>query len=170
MGNDELRVEPDFERVFDELFARAFHLARRVLGDAAAAEDVAAEALMRTYAHWDRVSRLPWRDGWVLRVTANLAIRAARRLPGPTSASWLTEADPADAAVLRLTMMEALRALPKRQRESLVLRYFGGLSDAEVAVALGISTGSVKTHVFRALTALRARVGPGSPEVSFGVE
>ena len=58
-----MRVEPDFESVFDELFARAFHLARRVLGDAAAAEDVAAEALMRTYAHWDRVSRLPWRDG-----------------------------------------------------------------------------------------------------------
>ncbi len=81
----------------------------------------------------------------------------------------MVEADPAEAAVLRLTMTEALRGLPRRQRESVMLRYFGGLSDAEVADVLGISTGSVKTHVFRALTALRARLGP-APEVALGLE
>jgi RNA polymerase sigma-70 factor (sigma-E family) len=170
VGNGELRVEPDFEAAFDDLFPRAFRLARRVLGDAAAAEDIAAEALMRTYAHWDRVSNLPWRDGWVLRVTANLAISAARRRPPPGSTAWMAESDPAEAAVLRITLMEAVRALPKRQRESVILRYFGGLTDAEVGAALGISTGTVKTHTFRALNALRGRLGPGSPGVSFGVE
>jgi RNA polymerase sigma factor (sigma-70 family) len=53
-------------------------------------------------------------------------------------------------------VVAALRKLPGRQREAIVLRYYAGLSEAEVAIAMGISRGAVKSHTARAMTALRA--------------
>jgi RNA polymerase sigma factor (sigma-70 family) len=50
----------------------------------------------------------------------------------------------------------ALRSLPPRQQEALVLRYYGGLSEAQIASAMGISRGAVKTHTARAVASLRA--------------
>jgi RNA polymerase sigma-70 factor (sigma-E family) len=150
----------DFEAAFDSLFPRAFRLARRMLGDDAAAEDVAAEALARAYARWPRVAGLPYRDAWVLRVAANLAVDEIRRrhprgtVPQPP--------DPDDLMTLRLALSAALRTLPRRQRQALALRYLAGLSDIEVAGALGISTGSVKTHLHRGRAALRSTFGPNA--------
>jgi RNA polymerase sigma factor (sigma-70 family) len=51
--------------------------------------------------------------------------------------------------------MAALRALPRRQRETLVLRYYSDLTEAQIADTLGISQGAVKSHAFRGLAALR---------------
>jgi RNA polymerase sigma factor (sigma-70 family) len=56
-------------------------------------------------------------------------------------------------------MLTALRSLPTRQREVLALRFYLDLSEAEIAAALGISPGSVKTHAHRGLAALAHRVG-----------
>jgi RNA polymerase sigma-70 factor (sigma-E family) len=156
-------AEDGFEEAFDELFPRAVRLAHRLLGDRAAAEDVAAEALARTYARWRKVSALPYRDGWVLRVTTNLAIDRLRRrspevLPKPAD-------DFEDGVELRLALKAALLTLAPRQRQAIALRYLGGLSDREVALALGISLGSVKTHIHRGLGGLRARMGAGLEEV-----
>ncbi|MGH9190821.1 MAG: RNA polymerase sigma factor [Acidimicrobiales bacterium] len=152
-----------FEGAFDTLFPRAFRLARRILGDPHAAEDVAAEALARTYAHWSKVSTLPYRDGWVLRVATNLAIDRLRRHPTdrPVSPELLAE----DALVLRLALTAALRGLPRRQREAIALHYLGDLTDAEVALALKVSVGTVKTHIHRGLESLRSRLGPELEEV-----
>jgi RNA polymerase sigma factor (sigma-70 family) len=55
----------------------------------------------------------------------------------------------------RSAVVAALRALPPRQREALVLRYYGDLSDAQIASAMGISRGSVKSHTVSAMSALR---------------
>jgi RNA polymerase sigma factor (sigma-70 family) len=52
--------------------------------------------------------------------------------------------------------VSALRALPDRQREALVLRYYGDLSEAQIASTMGISRGAVKSHTARAMSALRA--------------
>lgn len=155
----------DFDSAFDELYPRAWHLARRILGDSAAAEDVAAEAMARAYARWDKVGDLPHRDGWVLRVAANLAIDAIRRR-GRSLPAAPPPADPDDVATLRVALAAALGSLPRRQRQAVALRFLGGLSEAEAAGAMGISAGSVKTHVHRGLAALRARLGPGYEEVS----
>ncbi len=57
-------------------------------------------------------------------------------------------------------VMDALRALPSRQREVLVLRYYSDLSEAQIAHALEISPGAVKTHAHRGLTALRRTIDP----------
>ena len=55
----------------------------------------------------------------------------------------------------RSAVVAALRALPARQREALVLRYYGDLSEAQIASAMGISRGAVKSHTARAMSALR---------------
>lgn len=158
-------VGPDgtFEETFIRLFPRAYRLARRILGDAAAAEDVAAEALARAYAQWPKVESLPYRDGWVLRVTTNLAIDRLRRHPAnqPIPAELLAE----DALVLRLALTAALRTLPRRQRQAVALRYLGEMTEAEVAQALEVSVGTVKTHTHRGLAALRSTLGPEMAEV-----
>jgi RNA polymerase sigma-70 factor (ECF subfamily) len=135
------------------LFVQAYRVARRIVGDVATAEDIAAEALSRAYANWGKISGLQYRDAWVLRVTTNLAlnaIRPRRALPverqvGPDD----------DATATRLALVDALRALPQRQREVIVMRHLAGYSESEIAERLGISLGSVKTHMRRAKTSLR---------------
>ena len=56
----------------------------------------------------------------------------------------------------RSAVVAALRTLPPRQREALVLRYYGDLSEAQIASTMGISTGAVKSHTARAMSALRS--------------
>jgi RNA polymerase sigma factor (sigma-70 family) len=57
--------------------------------------------------------------------------------------------------VQRRAVVTALRSLPPRQREALVLRYYGDLSEAQIASAMGISRGAVKSHTARAIASLR---------------
>ena len=152
-----------FDEAFDELFPRAFRLARRMLGDTAAAEDVAAEAMARAYARWPKVSALPYRDGWLLRVAANLAIDRMRRRPPQLSAKHEPEFE--DGVDLRLALNAALSTLAPRQRQAIALHYLAGLTDREVAEVLGISLGSVKTHIHRGIAGLRARMGAGLEEM-----
>lgn len=159
-----MREDGSFEAAFDELFPRAVRLANRLLGDRAAAEDVAAEALARAYARWPKVGALSYRDGWVLKVATNLAIdRLRRRTPDVWPS---TAADFEDSVELRIALNAALLTLAPRQRQAVALRYLGGLSDQEVALALGISLGSVKTHIHRGLKGLRGRLGAGLEEVT----
>ena len=151
-----------FDEAYGPLFLRAATLAYRLLGDRSSAEDVAAEALARAYARWSKVEGLAYRDAWVLRVATNLAIDTARRRPRGLPAPDLN--DPADAAVLRIALLAALRSLPRRQRQAVALRYLTGLPHAQVATALGISASSASTHLRRGLAALRLRLGEGFRE------
>ncbi|MQA85453.1 MAG: sigma-70 family RNA polymerase sigma factor [Streptosporangiales bacterium] len=78
-------------------------------------------------------------------------------------------ADVGDGLTLRLTLTKALRALPRRQREAVVLHYLAGLKHLEIADVLGISSGSVARHVHRGLAALRAQLdelAPGAAQVT----
>ena len=154
-----LRVDEDgFDTAFDMLFPAAYRVALRILGgDRAAAEDIAAEALARLYAQWRRVSRLDHRDAWVLRVATNLALKAVTRKP--RAAEAVASLSIEDIAATRLTLVTALETLSARQREVVVLRHLSGLSEDEVARALGIGTGTVKTHLKRGLASLRQSLG-----------
>lgn len=165
----ELAEDADFEAAFDGLFVQALHVARRVVGDAATAEDLAAEALARTYASWPKVRELPHREAWVMRVVANLAIDCVRRR------RWVADAPAQERGTEavtpdRIALIQALKTLPKRQREVLVLRHVADMSEIEVATALGISAGSVKTHHFRAVSEMRRTLGYlGGKEAVLGV-
>ena len=155
-----------FEAAFDELFPQAYRLAFRILGHVQTAEDVAAEALARAFYKWSTISRLQYREAWVLRVTANLAIDVLRRrrrtppLPIQPPAST-----PEEIVDLRLALGAALESLPRRQRQAIALQYLADLSPTDVATVLHISPGSVKAHVHRGLASLRARLGPTLTEV-----
>lgn len=159
----------EFEALFDGVFLAARRVARRIVGDPAAAEDIAAEALARTFARWKHVRELPYREAWVLRVTTNLAIDHARRRR-PSAEPELARAAADDIIAVRLALAAALSRLPRRQREAVALRYLGDLTEQDVAAALGISAGSVKTHVHRGLAALRERLGPTFQEAELGTD
>lgn len=147
----------EFESAFGELFPRSYRVAARILGEGADAEDAAAEALARAHASWKKVGTLPYRDAWVLRVTANVAVDMARKrhlLPEPSVAP-----SDEDQTVLRVALVAALSAVTRRQREVVVLRFLEGLPEADVARALGISVGNVKKTTHRAMGKLREHLG-----------
>ena len=84
-----------------------------------------------------------------------VAERLGRIVPG-------LPATPEDEAILgdrRATVLAAVRRLPRRQQEVVLLRYWLDLSEAEIAATLHISAGSVKTHASRALTSVAATLG-----------
>lgn len=143
-----------FEQVFENLYPRARTVAHRILGSVPAAEDAAAEAFTRALVDWERVGPLPYRDAWILRVTSNVAIDAARRRrPDPVPPAAVD--DPDDATVLRLALVAALARLPRRQREAVVLRHLADVAPDQVAAAMGISANTAKKHLQRGLARLR---------------
>ncbi len=150
-----------FETFFRAVFPKAVAIARRVTGDHAAAEDAAIEAMAKAHSRWQRIGPAPWREAWVLRVAVNEAIRrlprsgADRRAGGGPAAQRPQGPDPAEEVVLRQALTAALQRLPRRQREVVVLRYLVGLSEVQVAEALDISHGTVKTHLRRGIAGLR---------------
>lgn len=145
--------DPDFEALFESTFPMAQRVAYRIVGDAFVAEDLAAEAFVRLYARWGRLRGEPGRVGWVLRVTANLAIDTVRRKRPVPEAGFA--ADMEETVVLRSALAAALSALPARQRAVVVLRYLADQSEDDVARLLGISAGTVKAHAHRATQRLR---------------
>lgn len=153
----------EFEAFFRSAFPKAVGLAWRVTGDRSSAEDAAVEALAKAHAHWRRIGAESWAEAWVMRVTVNEAIRALPR-PRPVVLPLSVPDDPADAVVLRHTLSAALHLLPRRQCEVIVLRYLLGLPESDVADVLGVSLGTVKTHLRRGLAGLRATVAPSLKE------
>ncbi len=115
--------------------------------------DCTQEAFSRAYARWRRLSRQQWAGGWVTTTALNLARRALRSRTLSNSA----ERAPVDhnEPDLRLDVVEALRSLPLRQRQAVVLHYLADLPVAAVAELMNASEGSVKTHLSRA----RRRLG-----------
>ena len=162
--------EGDFDGAFRDLFRPAFGVAYRILGNVTDAEDAAAEALARALVRWRKVGSLPYREAWVMRVAANVAIDTVRRrrtvpiqdaLPMQDAVSD----DGTENAQLRIALVAALAALSRRQREVVSLRYVAGLTEGEVAASLGISVNSVKKHMLRGTTSMRERLGHEWEEV-----
>ena len=163
----------------DELVAELFalhypglcRLAALLLGDAAGAEEVVQEAFLRTYTGWRRIRR-PDRAQWYLRaaVVNQCRSRNRRRISEDRGnrTLWAT----GDRAVPgwdsertgeALAVLQAVDALPPRQREAVILRYYRDLSEADVAEALGCSVGTVKSQLSKARSSLGRRLGqPGS--------
>jgi RNA polymerase sigma-70 factor (sigma-E family) len=134
-------------------------LAYVMLGDRAAAEDVVQDAFFGLYRHWDRLAdpagALPYVRSSVLN-GCRTALR--RRALGHRITAYQPPTGSAEAAVLsreeRQEVMRAVRRLPDRQREALVLRFYLDLPDPEIARIMGIRPGTVRSATHRALKAL----------------
>ena len=135
------------------------------LGDRAAAEDVVQESFIRLHRAWPRLDHSRPLGGYLRTTAFNLArsglrrrMVALRHRPAPMHDVASAEAG----VVLREEQQEvaaALRRLPTRQRECIVLRYWADQTEAEIAATLGVSVNSVKTHLRRGMEALERRLG-----------
>jgi RNA polymerase sigma-70 factor (sigma-E family) len=153
-----------FDECFEPLVAVAYRVAFRILGNRAEAEDVAQEALARAYARWASVENHA--EPWVARVAANQALKHWRRSQRTAPRQRTGANDDDGLALTRLHLREALRRLPRRQREVLVLRYLADLSEDAVAAHLGCATGTVKQHAHRGLSKLRVILADEHSEVN----
>ncbi len=151
------------EALFKEHYGGLCRLAGILLDDRAAAEEVVQEAFLRTFSSWRRIRRPDRAQFYVRSAVVNLCrSRLRRRGHEETSnrASW-REPDQAgdDSLEDALAVLDAVRSLPRRQRETVVLRYYEDLSEREVALVLGCSVGTVKSQLARARAALARRLG-----------
>lgn len=144
-----------FDDAFDRLFRIAYRSAYRLLGSREDAEDVAIDALTSASLHWRKVRTEP--APWVTTVATNLAIDIWRRRKRAPLHQPSSPADPLDGR--RIDLVRALEQLPRRQRNTVVLRYFADLTESETAEALGVSTGTVKQHASRAMVTLKRELG-----------
>lgn len=145
---------------FDDLYGRTYpqlvRMAGLLSGDFQVGEEIAQEAFARLVEAAASVAEpVPY-----LRATvANLCRSRIRRLVTARRVGPLIRGEGAgrpneDLVAERLAVMAALQKLSRRQREAAVLRLYGGLSEAETAVVMGVSVGAVKTHLHRAVQAL----------------
>jgi RNA polymerase sigma-70 factor (sigma-E family) len=159
---DARAVEPSFDDEYPALYRSAYRVAFRLLGRREEAADLAQEACARAYARWNRVGTFVSPEAWVAKVAGNLAIDARRRQSTEQRHvnAYVAES-PEDRARYdeRLDLHRALRALPRRQREVVLLRFVADQPEAAVASALGCSLGTVKSHASRGLAALRDALG-----------
>src|SRR5438132_11594825 len=140
-------------------------LASLLLHNRDQAEEVVQDAFVKTYVAWDRI-RDPHNALAYLRSAVLNGARSRMRhlqVVERTVEARSGNSQSPEAAVMageeHRRMMTALRSLPRRQAECLVLRFYLDLSEAETAATLGISPGSVQTHVHRGLAALATRLG-----------
>ncbi|AOT59961.1 MULTISPECIES: SigE family RNA polymerase sigma factor [Streptomyces] len=136
--------------------------ARSLTANPSDAEDLLQTALAKTYVAWERIEDHRALDGYVRRALVNTRTSqwrkrkvdefACEELPEPHG---VPEPDPAERQALHDAMWRAVMRLPDRQRAMVVLRYYEDLSEAQTAAVLGVSVGTVKSAVSRALGKLR---------------
>ncbi|MGI6368937.1 MAG: RNA polymerase sigma factor [Anaerolineae bacterium] len=155
---------------------RALHTAYLILGDRSAAEDVVQSAFLRA---WERIQQFdPSRPfaPWFLKSVSNEALRRLTRqrphltledleAAERTLAPWLTDPAPgpdqhAEELALREALQKALTTLSAQQRAAVVLRYYAGLSEAEIAERMGTPRGTVKSRLHAAHRRLRQLLAP----------
>ncbi|WP_441245776.1 SigE family RNA polymerase sigma factor [Kitasatospora sp. McL0602] len=138
------------------LYATAYHLT----GDRFEAEDLLQSALFSTYRAWGRITDKAAVGGYLRRTMTNLHISAWRRrklneYPTEELPETVGDTDAMGGTELRAVLWQALAKLPENQRTMLVLRYYEGRTDPEIADVLNISVGTVKSSIWRALRRLR---------------
>ncbi|WP_431931978.1 SigE family RNA polymerase sigma factor [Nonomuraea jabiensis] len=159
-------MHPDQQRDFTEFVATRsdslIRLAYVLTNDQHAAEDLLQTALAKTAGHWRRIRDNP--EAYVRRVMYHEQVgrwrsprwgreRVVQAPPDRATGDRTGEVD------TRLTLDQALRALPARKRAVLVLRYYEDLPESEVAKIMGCSVGTVRSQTHQAVARLRELVG-----------
>jgi len=155
------------EDLYREHRMRFVRLAVLLVDDPATAEDVVQEAFTGLHRHWGRLRDEHAALGYLRTAVVNGSRsvlrrrRTAREYTPPHTADARSAESLAMLSAEHQAVVSALSKLPRRQREVLVLRYYGGLSEAEIAEATGISKGTVKSTASRGLEAIGKLVEGG---------
>jgi RNA polymerase sigma-70 factor (ECF subfamily) len=162
---DRAAFAPLYERYVDQIYGYAHMLTK----DREKAEDVTAATFAKAL---EELPRFQWRgvpySAWLYRVAANMVAREKRR-PGWIELEQHHAADTPDPADIAVEMdrdadvRAAVAALPADQRQAVLMRFGGEMRNREIAEVMGRSEGAVKLLTFRALTALRRRLGAPLP-------
>ena len=143
-----------FEAFYAAHLPRVVRACALVLLDRGDAEDIAAEAFGRLWSRWGQIRGEDHAGGYVFKTAMRLCSkrrhRSVREVVGPVPERSGTS-DPAS----RLVVIEALRRIPLRQRQSVVLRDWAGFETSEVARMLGTKESTVRVHLARGRAALR---------------
>ncbi len=144
-----MKTDSAFERFYTSEAKSVFTSVYLMCRDKELAEDATQEAFARALERWDRLEPHPWAAGWVMTTALNVARRTLRRRrawPMPREAR-----NPGEA----VDLWTAVRRLPRRQQEAVVLYYRMGVPVQEIAQIIGCREGTVRTHLARAREGLR---------------
>jgi RNA polymerase sigma-70 factor (sigma-E family) len=151
----------DLTELYTAHYRSLVRLAAFLTGDRDNAEEVVQDAYVKVLGSWRGLREPDKAEAYLRTAVVNLSrslLRrrqvAAKHRPEPLRDVASAETS-AVRPVQRDAVVAALQKLPQRQREAVVLRYFGDLSEAQTAVVMGCSVGAVKSHTSRAMAALR---------------
>ncbi len=147
-------LTPSFVEFYEQRYAAMVRLAVALMGSASAAEDLVQDSFVRVHARWDRIADPP---AYLRRTVVNACRSAHRRAKKERHVAAL--ARPATVELQPYELFDVLARLSYRQRTVLVLRYYEGLSQREIAHVLGCREGTVASLVHRALAELRRMIG-----------
>jgi len=154
-------LREDFDRLYRNAYPRVFRTLLAILGDPDEAEDCAQDAFVKAFQAWKRWRPNAPAEAWIHRIAVNRAIsyrRSARlrsvgeilrRVGRPAGST-----DPAQVAT-RPDILTALRAIPPKLAAAIVLRYYHGYNNREIAAALGVSERTIGSRLNRAAARLR---------------
>ncbi|MGD9704261.1 MAG: sigma-70 family RNA polymerase sigma factor [Acidimicrobiia bacterium] len=163
-GASVVRSDFEFIEILRCELPRVQRIARLLMGDADAAEDIVAEAIARSLPRW-RAGGIADGPAYLRRVVVNLCTRRWRRRAlalrrDHLALDWIAPVPDSEAAAAeRDRTLRAVLQLPVRRRAVVVLRFYDDLSEATIADVLGISVGTVKSQLSRALGQLREHLG-----------
>ncbi|MGO9778959.1 MAG: SigE family RNA polymerase sigma factor [Streptosporangiaceae bacterium] len=149
-----------------QLYTAHYHslvrLAAMLVRDEPTAEEVVQECFVAMHDGWHRLRNQDKALSYLKQAVVNrgrsvLRHRSMVQRNAPKPSPDMPSAEQGAMSLLeRSAVIAALKALPDRQRQALVLRYYADLSEAQIAKTMGISQGAVKSHIARAMTTLRA--------------
>ena len=162
----DIEARTEFEEFVAARSAALFRTAVLLTGNQQDAQDLVQSALERACRHWTRVAAAEQPAAYVRRILVN-SLKDRRRLRRRIVEVSFDDARPSAPSgpspyrqvELRRSLIAELRRLPVGMRSVLVLRYFEDLSEAEIALALNCSTGTVKSQAARGLARLRSALG-----------
>ncbi|WP_329278619.1 SigE family RNA polymerase sigma factor [Streptomyces sp. NBC_01451] len=154
----------EFHAFFERHYAELARLAHMLTGEADAADDLAADALLALWHRWDRVRAADHPVAYARGVVANLAktrIRSAVRERRRITLFWSQREEKTENPDIPgvIDVQEALRRLPFRKRACVVLRHAFDLSEKDTALALGVTVGTVKSQTSKGMAELQRLLG-----------
>jgi RNA polymerase sigma factor (sigma-70 family) len=167
--NDQRETLEAFEAWYRAEHPRLLAALTVACGNGDIAQDATAEAFARALAAWGRVGAMETPAGWTYRVGVNVLRRQARRVA--IEARLLRRVVPATIATPtddNVELWDAVRALPKRERLAIALRYAGGLPEADVAAAMGVAVGTASATLTSARRRLARALADDESEDSNG--
>jgi RNA polymerase sigma-70 factor (sigma-E family) len=159
---ERLDADTALTALYTSHYRQLVRLAALLLDDLGTSEEVVQDAYVKMHGSWHRIRDPDAAIGYLRTTVVNLArSRMRRRLVAQKHAPKpMPDAPSAEYGALELLerdrLIQALRRLPTRQRECLVLRYYADLTELQIAESMGISPGAVKSHASRGMAALRA--------------